>query len=174
MKDRTRLLIVDEQVWIPYTYAEEAMIVDIMEKLPEEQVAEPVTFAGESNGKRTTEKQASVYDAMMAEIYAERNKAKARRVRKPDSRTKAERILDWESGRIDRWERRLRSRWNHLDKKYGYLGKKQLKDAYAEIDAWADWKLESAEIEMDAEFNFWTQKIENERLASLNEWLQYA
>lgn len=41
-------------------------------------VAESVTFDGLSNGKRTTEKQASVYDAMMAEMIDERNAEKAR------------------------------------------------------------------------------------------------
>ena len=57
---------------------------------PKEPIAESVTFAGISNGKRNTEKQASLYDAMLAEIYAERDgeKAKVRNRRKNDRKHK--------------------------------------------------------------------------------------
>ena len=53
------------------TYAEIAMNDDICEKLPDISLAEPVCFAGIGDGKRSDAVQASVYDAMMAEIADE-------------------------------------------------------------------------------------------------------
>lgn len=55
-----------------------------------EPIAEPVCFDGISNGKRNTEKQASLYDAMMAEIMGEHDgsKAKVRNRRRADRKYK--------------------------------------------------------------------------------------
>lgn len=63
------------------TYAELAMNWDICEKLPDIPVAEPVCFAGISDGKRSDAVQASLYDSMMAEISAEKY-ARAEKFRK--------------------------------------------------------------------------------------------
>lgn len=53
-------------------------------------VAESVTFTGISNGKRNTEKQASLFDAIHAEILSEHNaeKARVRNRRKADRKYK--------------------------------------------------------------------------------------
>ena len=59
-------------------------------RLGEKPVAESVTFDGISNGNRTTAKQASLYDVMMAEIMDDRNaeKARVRNRRKADRKAK--------------------------------------------------------------------------------------
>ena len=67
-------------VHIP-TYAEIGAHIAILNDVgffDDHSVAEPVCFDGISDGKRNTEKQASLYDAMMAEIMDERNAEKAR------------------------------------------------------------------------------------------------
>lgn len=66
-----------------WTFEEWKMFWEMLNSMPEfrfgeKPVAESVTFDGISNGKRNTEKQASLYDAMLAEIYAERDGEKAR------------------------------------------------------------------------------------------------
>lgn len=132
----------------------------------------PETFQGLKSGKRNTEKQASLYDAMLAEIYAEHDgsKAKVRNRRRADRKhnvlPKVRKQMRYDRG------------WNRYCSMPCYgcknIGIAEYRMDNAEQIARADWEIESAEIEMDAEFNFWTQKIENERLASLNEWLQYA
>lgn len=149
----------------------------------EKPVAESVpAWDGLSNGKRTTEKQASLYDAMMAEIYAERNKAKARRVRKPDNRTRAERLADWEEEKRDRKDRRAQYACNHINKKYGYLTFAEERRISAEKYDRADWELEQIDIaedayiaQVEAEFLAWLERYEHERMMrNLNEWLKYA
>lgn len=50
------------------------------------EMPEPVTFTGESNGRRTTEKQASLYDAMMAEIMGEKDARLRKFMRKHEVR----------------------------------------------------------------------------------------
>ena len=133
--------------WIPYTYAESAIMWNICEKLPEIPIAEPVPFTGESNGRRTTEKQASLYDAMLAEIYAEHdgNKAKVRNRRSERRNHMAE---NWEAEK----DRRRDMHWNHLEKKarrdagckYGnhWASNAERKVRYAEIIARKDWEID--------------------------------
>lgn len=156
------------------------------------------TFRGLSNGNRNTEKQASLYDAMMAEIMDDRNaeKAKVRNRRRADRKhpeNKAE---------------RMRKMHNRLERKYGYFSNDgglvhrgfitgelyaDGKTRVAEQIARNDWKLESAEIEeyamwekFNAElFEFdrqWREqaKAEQERVRKareaieFNEWLKWA
>lgn len=64
--------------YIPNTIAEYAIMRNIFETMPEISIAEPVCFDGISNGKRNTEKQASLYDARLAEMIDDRNAEKAR------------------------------------------------------------------------------------------------
>lgn len=142
---------------------------------------------------RTARKELSLYDAMMAEIYAERNKAKVRRVRKPDNRTRAERLADWDAEKDRRKDRRIDAKCNHINKKFGYLCIEQERRISAEKVARADWELEQDEIaedEMIARFNAeleefdrkWREEAEAERrrmreyrkLHDLHEWLKYA
>ena len=126
-------------------------------------------------GKHICGEQAeSLYDAMYAEFFGDRKKTR----RKPDNRTHEQRIADWSAEKEHR-------RWHHFDRDWelynrdwkarsDYMSHAERKIRKAEQIAREDWEIESAEIELDAEFNFWAQKIENERLASLNEWLKYA
>ena len=136
----------------------------------------PEIFTGERNGKRNTEVQASLYDAMMTEIMGDRMAEKSR-VRNRRSERRNHMAENWEAEK----DRRKDMHWSHLEKKsrrdagskYGYhwASNAERKICKAEKVARADWEIESAEIELDAEFNFWAQKIEHERL---NDWLKYA
>lgn len=145
MKDRTRLLIVDEQVWIPYTYAEEAMIVDIMEKLPEEQVAEPVTFVGLSNGKRTTEKQASLYDAMMAEIMDEKDARLRKYLRKHELRNNGHPV------RKEKRKAYVKEKCYSCDPWHGWNTVRKFREIEAEKADARDYEIELRNIAEDAE-----------------------
>ena len=127
------------------------MMCEIADAIMEEPIAEREVFRGLSDGKRNTEKQASLYDAMMAEIYAERNKAKARRVRKPDNRTRAERLADWDAEKDRRKDRRIDAKCNHINKKYGYLCIEQERRISAETVAREDYEIELRNIAEDAE-----------------------
>lgn len=141
--------------WIPYTFAEYAIMQNICENLPEITIAEPVTFAGENNGRRNTEKQASLYDAMLAEIYAEHDGEKAR-VRNRRNERRNHMAENWEAEK----ERRKDLHWNHLEKKsrrdagskYGnhWASNAERKICKAEQVARKDWELES-DAEFDAE-----------------------
>ena len=139
------------------------------------------------------------FDAEMAEIVEERNKAKARRVRKPDNRTRAERLADWGAEKdrrkdihLDKIERDSRRRYGH-GKTHYWDSNAERKICHAESVARADWELESAEIaedEMIARFNAeleefnrkWREEAEAEqnlmreyrKLRDLHEWLKYA
>jgi hypothetical protein len=72
------------------TYAEVAIALNIAENLPEIPVAEPVTFAGLGNGKRSDAVQASLFDCIHAELLGERDaeKAKVRNRRRNDRKYK--------------------------------------------------------------------------------------
>ena len=151
------------------------------------EIAEPVTFTGESNGRRTTEKQASVYDAMMAEIYAEHdgNKAKVRNRRSERRNHMAE---NWEAEK----EHRKDLHWNHLEKKarrdagckFGnhWASNAERKICHAEIVARKDWEIEQGNMEVArldaeimAEYAEWEARREFEDMCrKLNEWLKYA
>lgn len=183
------------------TYAEIAERIalwDAVDIIPELPVAESVTFTGISDGKRTDAVQASLYDAMMAEIYAERDGEKARvRNRRRADRKHPENKAE-----------RMRKAHNRLERKYGYYSNDgglvhrgfitgelyaDGKTRVAEQIARNDWKLESAEIE---EYEMWEKfnaelfefdrqwreeaKAEQERVRKareaieFNEWLKWA
>ena len=124
----------------------------------------------------------SVYDAMLAEIYAERNKAKARRVRKPDNRTRAERLADWEEEKLNRKDRRAQYACNHINKKYGYLCIEQERRISAEKVARADYEIElrniaddAEQMKIEAEYAEWERRYRHEKyMRNLNDWLKYA
>jgi len=146
-------------VHIP-TYAEIGAHIAILNDVgffDDHSVAEPVCFDGISNGKRNTEKQASLYDAMLAEIYAERNRAKARRVRKVDNRTRAERLADWEQEKdrrkdihLDWVERDSRRKFGH-GKTHYWDSNAERNICNAEAVAREDWEIELRNIADDAE-----------------------
>ena len=173
--------------WIPYTFAEYAIMQNICENLPEIPVAEPVTFAGESNGRRNTEKQASLYDAMMAEIMGEKERRLRKYLRKHEIRNDGKPVRK-EKRKAYRKEKCYQcSPWNGWDiVKNVRIAEKIRTDA-------EDWKIESAEIAEDAEwerfnreldeFNRkWHENVEAEKrrvaeeieLRKLNEWLKWA
>ena len=141
----------------------------------------------------------SVYDSMLAEIYAERNKAKARRVRKPDNRTREQRLADWEQEKdrrkdihLDWVERDSRRKFGH-GKTHYWDSNAGRKIRYAEKLARADWELESAEIAEEEEWERFNRELEEfdrkwreeaeaeqrrmreyRKLRDLHEWLKYA
>ena len=122
--------------------------VDAVLKIPEtmpEKIADNGGYIGKHGDN------VSVYDAMLAEIYAERNKAKARRVRKPDNRTRAERLADWNAEKERRKDRRIDAKCNHINKKYGYLCIEQERRISAEKLARADWNTELSALTEEIE-----------------------
>lgn len=70
-----------------YTDGDFLIAVDIREKMPDIPDAEPVRFAGICNGIRNTTVQASVYDAMMAELHGDKAR-RAEKFRKTHDRCK--------------------------------------------------------------------------------------
>ena len=134
----------------------------------------------------------SVFDAMLAEIYAEHDGEKARvRNRRKADRKHPENKAERKKEKQNRMHRLYGIAYE--DTKYGktvyFWDKKEgqkkfpeyeaeifrnLKERSAEKSARADWEIESAEIELDAEIMVWMRKIESERLAHINDWLKYA
>lgn len=155
-------------------------------------IAESVpAWDGLSNGKRTTEKQASLYDAMLAEIYAERdgNKAKVRNRRRNDHKHNVLPKVRKQM-RYDRGWNRYRSMPCYGCKNIGIA---EYRMDNAEYVARADWEIESAAIAEEEEwdrFNAellefdrkWREQAEAEqrkmreyrKLRELNEWLKWA
>lgn len=106
------------------TDAEIAINADICEKLPDYSVPESVRFAGIGNGRRNTEVQASVWDAMMAELQGDKERRAEKwrkthdRCKKSKDKTPADRRKDkmnrmyrlygrmWEDGHYWYWEHR--------------------------------------------------------------------
>lgn len=72
---REKLKRMRDDVWHGpcHTNADVMICANICANIPDAEIPEIVTFAGLSNGKRTTEKQASLYDAMMAEFMGEKD-----------------------------------------------------------------------------------------------------
>ena len=144
------------------------------------EISEPVTFTGESNGKRNTEKQASLYDAMLAEIMDERNAEKAK-VRNRRRANRKHNVLPKvrKQMRYDRGWNRYRSM-----PCYGYknIGIAEYRMDNAESVARADWEIEQRDIEIArldaeimAEYAEWEARREFEDMCrKLNEWLKYA
>ena len=153
----------------------------------------PDIFAGLSNGKRSDAVQASLFDAMMAEIMDERNAEKAK-VRNRRRSNRKHNILPKvrKQMRDDRgWNRYLSMPC------YGCknIGIAEYRIINAESADRADWELEEEEnwIEkrdaeyraaIEAEMKEWQEQLERERAIlrkqqerywnGLNEWLQYA
>ena len=148
-------------------------------------------FDRETEG-RIARAEISVFDAMLAEIYAEHDGEKARvRNRRKADRKHPENKAERKKEKQNRMHRLYGIAYE--DTKYGktvyFWDKKEgqkkfpeyeaeifrnLKERSAEKSARADWEIESAEIELDAEIMVWMRKIESERLAHINDWLKYA
>ena len=99
-----------------WSYEEWKLFWEMLNSMPEfsigeKPVAEPVCFSGIHDGKRNTEKQASLYDAMYAEIMEERMRKKIRRMRKPDNRTREQRLSDWDAEKQSRKDRKWDRDW---------------------------------------------------------------
>ena len=120
----------------------------------------------------------SVYDQMYAELFGDRKKTR----RKPDNRTREQRIADWNAEKDRRKDRRIDAKCNHINKKYGYLCIEQERRISAESVARADWELEQDSIaedryyaELEAEYAEWERRYRHEKyMRNLNEWLKYA
>lgn len=96
----------------------------------------------------------SLYDAMYAELFGERKNTR----RKPDARTRAERLADWDAEKdrrkdihLDWVERDSRRRYGH-GKTHYWDSNAERKICYAESVARSDWELEQIEIEEDLEY----------------------
>lgn len=173
--------------WLPVAEqedAERAAMLEAVRNIPEIPAAESVVFDGISIGKRSDAKQASLYDAMMAEILDERNaeKEKARNRRKADRKhnvlPKVRKQMRYDRG------------WNRYMSMPCYgcknIGIAEYRMDNAEAVAREDWELESAEIaEYEAEEAIRKfiiaeyDRIEAERKNAeyaerLTEWLKYA
>ena len=120
----------------------------------------------------------SVYDQMYAELFGDRKKTR----RKPDTRTREQRIADWGTEKERRKDRRIDAKCNHINKKYGYLCIEQERRISAEKVVRADWELEQRDIEvarldaeLEAEYRAWEMRFKHEQyMRNLNEWLKYA
>ena len=135
---------------------------------------------------RVAQAEISVYDAMMQEIYAERNKAKARRMRKPDNRTHEERLSDWENKKDARKWHRFDRDWKLYDRDWKArsecISHAERKIRKAESVARKDWEIEQGNIEVArldaeimAEYAEWEARREFEDMCrKLNDWLKYA
>ena len=151
----------------------------------------PEIFHGISNGKRNTERQASLYDAMLAEIMDDRNaeKAKVRNRRKADRKHNVLPNVRKQM-RYDRdWNRYLSMPC------YGCknIGIAEYRMDNAESVARADWEIESAEIAEEEEWERFNRELEEfdrkwreqaeaeqrkmreyRKMVELNEWLKWA
>lgn len=143
-------------------------------------------FDRETEG-RIARAEISVFDAMMAEIYAEHdgNKAKVRNRRSERRNHMAE---NWDAEK----DRRKDMHWSHLEKKarrdagckFGnhWASNAERKIRHAENVARADWEIEQGNIEVArldaeimAEYAEWEARREWEDMCrKLNEWLKYA
>lgn len=131
-----------------WTFEEWELFWKMLNSMPEfrcgeKPVAESVTFDGLSNGKRNTEVQASLYDAMMAEILDDRNaeKAKVRNRRKADrkSKRKSRAYIERNGGDFRCGE------YQHGDKYCHYLEDLRMPERKAESKAESaerDWRIE--------------------------------
>lgn len=136
-------------------------------------------------GKHICGEQAeSVYDQMYAELFGDRKKTR----RKPDNRTRAERLADWDAEKdrrkdihLDWVERDSRRRYGH-GKTHYWDSNAERKIRHAENVARADWEIEQRDIEVArldaeimAEYAEWEARREWEDMCrKLNEWLKYA
>lgn len=142
-------------------------------------------FDRETEG-RIARAEISVFDAMMAEIYAERNKAKARRMRKPDNRTREERLADWENKKDARKWHRFDRDWELYNRDWkarsDEMSHAERMIRKAESVARKDWEIEQGNMEVArldaeimAEYAEWEARREFEDMCrKLNEWLKYA
>ena len=143
-------------------------------------VAESVTFTGLSNGKRNTEVQASVYDAMMAEIYGEKERRTRKYLRTHNLRN------DGKPQKKDKRKSYRKELYDSCDPWIGYEHIRNFRKAEKIRTDAEDYALEHEEAEKaraeaeriakeDAEIRYWEERIEKEReLRQLHEWLKYA
>lgn len=137
----------------------------------------PEIFTGERNGKRNTEVQASLYDAMMAEIMDEKDARLRKYLRKHEIR----------NGNPVRKEKRkayIKEKcytcdpWNGWDIVRNVRIKEKIRtdaeDWELEAEAireYAEWEKINAELKAEVEQK---RMEESRKLCELNEWLKYA
>lgn len=124
----------------------------------------------------------SVYDQMYAEFFGDRKKTR----RKPDNRTCAERLADWDAEKDRRKWHRFDRDWELYNRDWkarsDYMSHAERKIRHAENVARADWEIEQRDIEVArldaeimAEYAEWEARREWEDMCrKLNEWLKYA
>ena len=174
-----KLMWVDEKpMWIPVTEQEDAervAMIEAVRNIPEimpEQIADNAGYIGKHA------ENVSVYDAMLAEIYAEHDgeKARVRNRRRADRKHK----LTPKMRKEQEWMRNM-----HICNRYIGWGWDLLDNAKAESAekiARADWELEQDEIaedrdyaELEEEYREWERRYRHEKyMRNLNEWLKYA
>ena len=98
--------------WVPHTYAEQYILCDIAENMPEIPMADPVRFGGLGYGRRNTEVQASLFDAMMAELHGDKAR-RAEKFRKTHDRCK--------KSKDDTPAKRKRNKMLRMRKLYGLV-----------------------------------------------------
>jgi len=173
--------------YIPNTIAEYAIMRNIFETMPENSVAESVTFTGLRNGKRNTEVQASLYDAMMAEIMGEKDARLRKYLRKHEIRSDGHPVRKEKRKAYMKEKCYQCSPWNGWDiVRNVRIAEKIRTDA-------EDWKLEQDAIAEDAEWEKFNAELleydrqlreeaeaeqrkmrEYRKMRELNEWLKYA
>ena len=196
-----KLMWVEEKpMWIPVTEQEDAervAMIEAVRNIPEimpEQIADNAGYIGKHA------ENVSVYDAMLAEIYAEHDGEKARvRNRRHADRKHPENKMERKKEKQNRMHRLYGLAYE--DTKYGktvfFWDKKEgqkkfpeyeaeifknLKERSAESVARADWELEQRDIEIArldaeimAEYAEWEARREWEDMCrKLNDWLKYA
>ena len=186
---REKLKKMREDVWHGpcYTNADVAIMEDICKKLPDAEILEPVTFAGISDGKRNTEKQASLYDAMMAEFMGEKDARLRKYLRNHEIRS------DGHPVRKEKRKSYTKRMCDSLDPWHGWDTVRKFREIEAEKSDARDWKLESAEIAEEEEWERFNRELEEfdrkwreeaeaeqrkmreyRKMRELNEWLKYA
>ena len=140
-------------------------------------IAESVpAWDGLSNGKRTTEKQASLYDAMIAEIENEKNNRMRKYLRKHEIRNDGKPVRKEKRKSYEKEKCYSCDPWHGLDtvRKYREIEaeKADARDYEIELRNIAD---DAKRDAIDAEIREWEQRIAHEqKMRKLNDWLKYA
>lgn len=106
----------------------------------------------------------SVYDAMMAEIMGEKERRLRKYLRKHE-------IRHGDPVRKEKRKAYIKEKCFTYDPWRGWGTVAEFRRAEKIRTDAEDWKLESEEIALDAQFEYWRSK---EKAENLNEWLKYA
>ena len=181
MRDRIKEImwgkfIPGEDNYIPYTEAESAIMADILERMPEESVAESYVEIAMISDRRAVME----YDSTVAELYAEKNHRMRKYMRKHELRN---------DGRPVRKEKRkayTKRLCFSCDPWHGWDTVRKYRQQEAEKADARDWRIEQEAIAECAEAEMFRnmiiaeyERIETERrnaeeAEKLNAWLKYA